>query len=327
MRCARTDIKVGLRASDVETLGWAAECALAESPQAAAVHLPALLEHLADTRVYRVVQSGGGLIGFGDAGPRELAVGQMAMRAVQEAAPIAANIVPLVKTLVAALNAMQSTESAGLYGDPGTTATSLIDLLAYRYHPAGHGAAIAEILRHELPHVQNAVLAHDTLRMPSLQALARGEVPDPYAAAMRPPVEASAPPARTGRHGLTWGVQSSAPQRFAAHCHSAPQIPMDQLHNGSCNPYRGDTVCTTRLPLLCFHPARRELAITASVMGAELSSRATADAICAKTLGPDWRMAEHHDGDWGIEAAGVPPTPPTRFWVAISDQPANCWDP
>ena len=77
-RGALTDIRADLQASDAETLGWAAECALAQSPQALVHHVPALLEHLSDTRVYRVVAFGGGLIGVGEAGPRALSVGQTA---------------------------------------------------------------------------------------------------------------------------------------------------------------------------------------------------------------------------------------------------------
>ncbi len=82
-RCALTNIDAGLHASDAKTLGWAAECALAQSPQAIAALVPALLKHVGDTRVYRVVQYGGGLIGFSEAGPRELSVGQIAMPAVE----------------------------------------------------------------------------------------------------------------------------------------------------------------------------------------------------------------------------------------------------
>ena len=156
------------------------------SHRSRARHVPKLLGHLGDTRVYRVVQSGGGLIGFGEAGPRELSVGQMAMRAVEEAQPMEANIEPLVKTLVVALNGMKSTEYLGLYGDPATTATSLIQVLNYKYHPAGLGAAVAKVLQRYLPQVHNPVLAKDPWRMADLQSLARGEATTPYAAVPKP---------------------------------------------------------------------------------------------------------------------------------------------
>ena len=328
-RCALTNIDTGLRARDAETLGWAAECALAQSPASLASHVPALLKHLGDTRVYRVVQSGGGLIGFGEAGPRELSVGQMAMRAVETAAPTAANIEPIVTTMVAALNAMKSTERLGLYGEPATTATALMQVLAYKYHPAGLGSAVAPVLRAALPQVRNTVITNDAWRMAALEALARGEVRDPYAALQQPAVANNpAPPPAMGKGqlGLTWGLLSAASQRFAAHCHGMPKSPMDQLHRGSCKPYHGDTLCTARLPILCFAPSHQALAISAPTPGTDLRSRAVANAICARAFGPDWRMAEHHDGDWGIEATGRPPMQSTRFWAAISDQNGNCWD-
>ena len=298
-RCALTNIDAGLRASDAQTLGWAAECDLAQSPESLAPHVPTLLRHLGDTRVYRVVQFGGGLIGFGEAGPRELSVGQVAMRAVETAAPTAANIEPIVKTLVAALNAIKSTEHLGLYGEPATTATSLMQVLAYKYHPAGLGTAVASVLRPALPQVRNTVLTNDAEWLADLEALARGEVRDSYAAVQQPAERNKPPPpaTATGQHGLTWGLLPAAPKRFAAHCHGMPKAPMDQLHSGSCNPYQGDTLCTARLPVLCFAPSHQALAISPPTSGTDLRSRAVADVICARAFGPDWRMAEHHDGD------------------------------
>lgn len=93
-----------------------------------------------------------------------------------------------------------------------------------------------------------------------------------------------------------------------------------------------------------------EAAITAPVKGTLLTSREQADKICTESLGEGWRMAEHHDGrymegmnarqyhgtswnrqqtlrgEWNFYAAsnGIPAN--IRFWVAIDDQKANCWD-
>ena len=94
-----------------------------------------------------------------------------------------------------------------------------------------------------------------------------------------------------------------------------------------------------------------KVASTAPMPGAMLKSRAAADATCKAAFGEGWRLAEFHDGGrdkapitftvqdpgrpgtrtvtatggWGFHAAGdVVRT--SRFWVAIDDQPANCWD-
>lgn len=109
--------------------------------------------------------------------------------------------------------------------------------------------------------------------MADLEALARGEVRGPYATVKTPArgnYAPSPPPPSPQQHGLTWGVLPAAPKRFVAHCHGAPKSPMDQLHSGSCNPYRGDTLCTVHLPVLCFAPARLELALSAPTLGADL---------------------------------------------------------
>jgi YVTN family beta-propeller protein len=69
------------------------------------------------------------------------------------------------------------------------------------------------------------------------------------------------------------------------------------------------------------------LAITAPVLGTTLTSQAVADALCATAFGAGWRMAEFHDGGggWGFRGYGSMADAGRRFWVRISDQPANCW--
>ncbi|MGR3933355.1 hypothetical protein [Streptomyces sp. BRA346] len=122
--------------------------------------------------------------------------------------------------------------------------------------------------------------------------------------------------------------------------------------DAATDPYNGDTAATATLPLLCLRVngsgvpsgitpdfyagwARGTVAATPPVLGKTLTSRATADALCAQYYGADWRMAEFHDGRYGanLEASGgwsfwaygyVPDG--TRFWAAINDQPANPWN-
>lgn len=92
------------------------------------------------------------------------------------------------------------------------------------------------------------------------------------------------------------------------------------------------------------------VATTAPMRGTELKSREIANQICASAFGDTWRLAEFHDGgrnkrarelivtdpdgtvrtvtatgSWAFYAAGNP-NRSSRFWVAIDDQPANCWD-
>jgi hypothetical protein len=120
----------------------------------------------------------------------------------------------------------------------------------------------------------------------------------------------------------------------------------------STDPYQGDTTIDEVLPLLCeikdgsSPPAgitftvyigwvQGSLALTSPIAGAALSSQAQGDAICASRFGTSWRMAEFHDGrygsgfsspgGWSFWGAGSLPTD-TRFWVAISDQPADPWN-
>jgi subtilisin family serine protease len=122
--------------------------------------------------------------------------------------------------------------------------------------------------------------------------------------------------------------------------------------DASTNPYVGDISPSASLPVLClfinnaavpagvfpdFYAgwARGTVAATLPVPGSQLASPAVADALCASSFGPGWRMAEFHDGrygtglafsgGWAFWANGLLPTA-TRFWVRINDQPANPWD-
>jgi len=96
------------------------------------------------------------------------------------------------------------------------------------------------------------------------------------------------------------------------------------------------------------------LATTQPILGTALVSRQYADRVCAATLGTGWRMAEFHDGRYvrhmdethfyGNASNSPSPWPAntaagghafygfgnvrddSRYWVRISDQPANCWN-
>ncbi|MBS1961340.1 MAG: hypothetical protein JST04_03915 [Bdellovibrionales bacterium] len=113
-----------------------------------------------------------------------------------------------------------------------------------------------------------------------------------------------------------------------------------------CNAYQGDTACTSVQPMLCIRKdssiaspalppelqtrystwASAEVRLLPNVVGTSLTSREAADAKCAAGFGAGWRMAEHHDGwGWGFVARGSL-AGDDHFWVAIDDQPANCWN-
>jgi hypothetical protein len=132
--------------------------------------------------------------------------------------------------------------------------------------------------------------------------------------------------------GLTWGVRKQddlPPNTVDVSCHGGPKVDPRYAHEGSCNPYHGDTSCSVRLPLLCFKSdgsAGGRVAITAPIAGTALTSAERADAFCSTALGTGWRMAEFHDGKggWGFVAHGHINTT-SRFWVHINDQPGNCW--
>lgn len=132
--------------------------------------------------------------------------------------------------------------------------------------------------------------------------------------------------------GMTWRVL----ERNGSYTH----VGADNLTNA----YQGDTNPTTSLPILCLNKDNRaappgipfdfyngwaggEIRLSAPVMGSSLTSRVVADNICASTFGAPYRMAEFHDGGggWSWWGQGVISSA-NRFWVAISDQPANPWN-
>ena len=163
-----------------------------------------------------------------------------------------------------------------------------------------------------------------------------GPVP---AGATAKPVGADSVSVSALRKGMTWTVLGQQG---------------DYVHvgrDGQTDAYAGDTTVDQYLSALCLlvdaRPApaipfdhdngwaRGAVKVTAPIRGDALTSRAQGDSICASTFGTGWRLAEFHDGRWGTDfvfsggwsfwAAGVL-TPGTRFWTAISDQPANPWN-
>ena len=161
-------------------------------------------------------------------------------------------------------------------------------------------------------------------------------------------------PVKREVQGMTWGVAADAAPAGTVVVACEGQPP--RADGGTrCDTYRGDTSCDAVLPLLCLRaadiadplstPGRRrteteanrefyagwskaDVATSTPRSGRALTSPDTADAICVADLGPGWRMAEFHDGGggWGLRGRGSV-TVPTRLWVRISDQPANCWNP
>jgi hypothetical protein len=108
----------------------------------------------------------------------------------------------------------------------------------------------------------------------------------------------------------------------------------------------GDTDAVTALPMLCVSQVGLEepdwlfsnnfglgvwlggeLRITSPIQGFSLSSRAMADGICANLFGSDFRMADIADGAnvnafWGLGYVSNS----QRFWIAVSNNPANPWN-
>ena len=137
--------------------------------------------------------------------------------------------------------------------------------------------------------------------------------------------------------GLTFAAaapnneQPSQPGVSQIGCHGQP-APSDKPNKGTCNPYEGDTSCRVVLPVLCLSAGggTANIGATAPVMGALLQSRPEANARCEKELGAGWRMADFHaSGGWSINGRlgqGMLSSGSTRYWVAIDDQLANCWD-
>jgi hypothetical protein len=112
-----------------------------------------------------------------------------------------------------------------------------------------------------------------------------------------------------------------------------------------CNPFEGDQLCTSELPMACYKPGNRvpagleaaglgqgyspggEVRMTNPVAAHSFATRADADKYCSGQFGVGWRILEYHDGAGGAIASYSNIAPKTRLWVDVSDQRyANCWD-
>ncbi len=121
--------------------------------------------------------------------------------------------------------------------------------------------------------------------------------------------------------GMTWGVNRYNSDLDISRVHCYGQIGPNR---GPCNPYKGDTLCSVPLPILCLKVdglsrPPYELAhcpscamndeyyngwsegtakLTDPVPGNTFTSLSDANAYCAAQLGDGYRVAEHHDGRW-----------------------------
>lgn len=181
------------------------------------------------------------------------------------------------------------------------------------------------------------------------EARAESDMNASYTAA---PTAAAGPRPVGAGHGLTFAARApsadDSPDAAYLNCKSEP-VPTDRPYQNACNPYQGDTSCRVVLPVLCIKTAdsinaaqptnapagawaSSTLGATAPVMGALLSSLDVAHARCEKELGEGYRMAGGFNNggvDWamaGRRGQGLMLGGSTRYWVAVTDQRANCWD-
>lgn len=113
-----------------------------------------------------------------------------------------------------------------------------------------------------------------------------------------------------------------------------------------CDPYVGDTLCSARLPVACFHPLGKpvpisiakhvaramwsggRLAFTEPIAGSSFASAKEVDALCVARFGSDWRAAKWHDGpnNYGIAGLSDQAAPQSRVWIDVVGSPyATCW--
>jgi hypothetical protein len=113
-----------------------------------------------------------------------------------------------------------------------------------------------------------------------------------------------------------------------------------------CDPYSGDTPCSTALPLACYKEGNNsipqnftvsgysdssfvggEVKPSAPVTGNQFKTRIEADAFCASQFGTGWRILSYQDGNGGYVSSRSRIAPKTRLWIDIKDQPrGRCWD-
>lgn len=118
----------------------------------------------------------------------------------------------------------------------------------------------------------------------------------------------------------------------------------------ACDPFSGDTLCTTALPLACYKPGNRpmpetvkqsgiagsfmedsfnggQVMLTEPVAAARFKTRVEADAFCSRQFGEGTRVLQYADGTAAAVVSMSPIPIRTRVWVDIADQPrGRCWD-
>lgn len=145
------------------------------------------------------------------------------------------------------------------------------------------------------------------------------------------------------KKGMTWYHTASNPQ------YGTITVGCGQPPNG-CEAYKGDTLCTQPLPVLCIYKPKPGfqppvglpipndyvkwsggvVATTPPVAGNTFPNVTDANSHCEAVFGKGWRVAEFHDGwGWYFQAYGgtvsAPIVPSTRFWVHINTTDGNCW--
>jgi hypothetical protein len=108
-----------------------------------------------------------------------------------------------------------------------------------------------------------------------------------------------------------------------------------------CNPFQGDQLCTSSLPLACYKSSSAPAPINSRVtnlrsgevrpsrpvVGTQLPDLASANALCTAQFGEGWRVLAYHDGDSGSLLTISNILPKARLWIDVRDQQyANCWD-
>lgn len=120
---------------------------------------------------------------------------------------------------------------------------------------------------------------------------------------------------------------------------------MSDPGQSGCDPFSGDTLCTTALPLACYKPGNRpmpdimkqsslgdsfnggQVRLTEPVVAASFKTRLEADAFCSRQFGDGTRVLQYADGTAAAVVSMSPIPIRTRVWVDIGDQPrGRCWD-
>ncbi len=280
IKCALTNVPIGLGSSDAATRGAATECAMHAEPAKIAGWVPVLTKNLGDTTVFREYESGGGLIGFGEAGLKQVNVSMPTRKAIERAAVKRENIAPLVEALVIAANqARPQHRGAALYGEPEDVVDFVIDLLCTRYQDATLRNTLTAAVQAAVPRIRNPAFWANEDFARQISNLYDGRIPYPWDGSASPqkwqsrvpdgvfPVGGAAnAPRREASHGsgrgMTWGqlTMDGLPKGWVyLDCSGAPLADMKAPREaGQCNPYSGDTACAESRPLLCRHGGLNE---------------------------------------------------------------------